>query len=490
MKSTTRIQITAAVCIAMLAAASVHARQIAPVRSAAELAPPVAGMAMTKEYVQMVGRMAYVWGWPLVNAQSRRAALARVPMPGLRGGVIPVAPVGHAAMLTDYVKPEETFITCPNQDVVYGGAMMALDKDAIVMQVPDFGERYWLYGMYDGRSDEFAAIGKQYGTRPGFYLVVGPHWRGTLPAGFQGLVRSSTEMAFAVPRIFKDDTAADSAAIQPALREVMFYPLSEFTGRMQSTDWSTLPTFPAPPAAPGEIKWVRPEAFAEQLPAAMKVVPPMPGEEALYAWIESVFEAAARDPALKQALNEAFAGAEKDILEPLLHWRYNGIAAGNGWNSPKNNARWGSDYLARTAVAKSSMYQNRPEETKYLFRDEDANGAPLHGNHSYAITFAKGQLPPVKGFWSLTLYNQYHLFEPNALAHYSLGTKNKSLLYNADGSLTLYAGAASPGADKESNWLPAPNGVFSLFLRGYWPGPAMLDGSWVPPTVVRLNPSN
>ena len=99
----------------------------------------------------------------------------------------------------------------------------------------------------------------------------------------------------------------------------------------------------------------------------------------------------------------------------------------------------------------------------------------------------KGQTPPVKGFWSLTLYNQEHFFNPNPLNRYSLGTKNKTTLKpNPDGSLTLYAGAKSPGKDKESNWLPAPQTRFSLYLRAYWADPPIIDGTWKPPVVTRL----
>jgi hypothetical protein len=101
----------------------------------------------------------------------------------------------------------------------------------------------------------------------------------------------------------------------------------------------------------------------------------------------------------------------------------------------------------------------------------------LDGRNIYAITFAKGETPPVRGFWSLTLYDQDHFFFQNALGRYSLGTKNKTLRYNPDGSLTLYAGAKSPGADRESNWLPAPEGTFSLYIRAYWADKAILDGT-------------
>jgi len=116
----------------------------------------------------------------------------------------------------------------------------------------------------------------------------------------------------------------------------------------------------------------------------------------------------------------------------------------------------------------------------------DSQGELLSGQNLYAVTFAKGQIPPVKGFWSLTLYNDVHLFNPNAMKRYSLGTKDKDLKYNADGSLTLYAGTKSPGQDKESNWLPAPNGKFSLYIRAYWADKAILDGTWQPPAIQKI----
>jgi len=151
-----------------------------------------------------------------------------------------------------------------------------------------------------------------------------------------------------------------------------------------------------------------------------------------------------------------------------------------------NNAEWGTDYLNRTGTAKSNMYDNRPEETKSIYTDNDSQGKQLSGQNNYEITFAAGQVPPVKGFWSPTLYNEEHFFNPNPLNRYSLGTKNKTLKQNADGSLTLYAGAKSPGKDKESNWLPAPQGQFSLYLRAYWPEQAILDGTWTPPVITRV----
>ncbi|MCX5729612.1 MAG: DUF1214 domain-containing protein, partial [Nitrospirae bacterium] len=298
---------------------------------------------------------------------------------------------------------------------------------------------------------------------------------------------SPTELANVFPRVFKDDTPEDSKAIQPILNQIMVYPLNEFDGKMKTTDWSKIPIFPAPPVKDrGEIRWVVPEAYADQLPAVMKLVPPLPGEEALYRWIGSVLEAAARDPETKKALVESFIDAERELIAPLIQFRLNGRPAGNGWNSPVDNAQWGTDYLNRTAVAKSNIYENRPEETKYIFTERDSQGQPLNGGNLYAITFPKGKVPPVKGFWSLTLYTAEHFFHPNTLKRYSLGTKSKALKYNPDGSLTLYAGSESPGTDKESNWLSAPKGAFSLYIRAYWAEKAILDGTWIPPRVEQV----
>jgi hypothetical protein len=149
-----------------------------------------------------------------------------------------------------------------------------------------------------------------------------------------------------------------------------------------------------------------------------------------------------------------------------------------------NGAKWGTDYSNRTGGAKSNMYDNSPQETKYIYTDDDSAGQQLDGQNNYTVTFAK--VPPVKGFWSLTLYNDEHMFNPNALKRYSLGTKNKDLKFNPDGSLTLYTGAKSPGKDKESNWLPAPEGTFSFYIRCYWAEQAVLDGTWTPPTVTMV----
>ena len=461
------------------------AQQNAFPKSASEVTMPVSGAIMHEQYVKTIGRMAYVWAWPMVNSFNRRAAITQAPEPGRLGGVVPVAPRGRLSMLNDYVKPDQGFVACPNQDVVYGTGFYSLDEEPVVIQVPDFGDRFWVYALYDARTDQFGEFGKAYETKPGFYLLVGPNWKGEVPKGITGVVRSSTEFTFAGPRIFLNDTDKDRAAIQPLLNQINAYPLAEFDGKMKPKDWNSTPSFPAPKVE-GENKWVVPEKFFDQLPAVMDAVPPLPGEEALYASIRQVLDAAQKDPEVKKALLEAAVETEKEVIKPLFLWKHNGIPAGNGWNRSANNAQWGYDYLMRTSTARSNMFDNRPAETQYFYTDGDSKGIQLAGENLYAITFEKGKLPPVNGFWSLTLYNKHHLFEVNELNRYSLGTKNKALQFNSDGSLTIYAGEKFPGKDKESNWIPAPDETFSLYIRAYWGKKAILDGSWIPPKIEQV----
>jgi hypothetical protein len=447
---------------------------------------PATGIEMHAEYARTVARLAYVWGWPLVNMLNRFTAVTKAPRPGKLDGVLPVAPRGHIAMLDNYIEPSETFVTCPNQDVVYGLGYFSLDEEPVVAQVPDFGDRFWVYALYDARTDQFGQLGQQYRSKAGFYLLVGPNWKGDKPVEIVEIVRSPTALANAIPRVFMNDTDEDRQAIQAVIDQVVFYPLAQFDGTMKTIDWSSVPSIPGPAArTKGETQWVIPERFFDELGQVLDAVAPLPGEEAMVGQFRALLDAAAKDPTIKRILVETAVLAERDVVQPFFDWRHNGRPAGNGWHRSTNNATFGFDYFNRTGTSKSNMFENRPNETEYFYTDDDSAGSRLYGNAAYEITFAAGQEPPVNGFWSLTLYNDQHLFHPNPLGRYSLGTKNNSLQRNTDGSLTLYTGAESPGASKEANWLPAPDGHFSLYIRAYWGQQPILDGTWKPPAVTK-----
>lgn len=448
---------------------------------------PTPNTRLTEAYVRAVGRMAYVWGWPMVSMINRRAAITSVPEPGLRGGVLPNAPLNRVCMLTDYIPAGQRFIACTNQDVLYGIGFGDLDVTPVIVQLPDFGDRFWVSAAWDQRTDSFAQLGKQYGTKAGFYALVGPDWDGDLPDGIAGVFRSSTALVAFCPRVFIEDTPDDRAAVIELIKRINIYPLDEFDGTAHPYDWEHVPSFPVPgEVSADEIHWVEPDHFFDQLRDVLGMVPPLPGEEALYQQFTAILDAADSDPDLKRALLDVAAEAEREIITPLLRWEHNGPEAGNGWYSAKNNSAFGTDYVTRAAIARSNMFENTPQETKYIFTDTDSSGRQLNGSDgSYEVTFAAGELPPVDGFWSLTLYNEHHFYYENEQGRYSLGTKNPGLHYGDDGSLTLYVGHRPPADAPESNWLPAPEAPFSLYIRAYWPKEPILDGTWLPPEVLR-----
>lgn len=476
------------VAVALASAAATPTMALAAQDVPGAVAGPVAGMKMTDAYLQMAARDIYFWAWPMTNVYNRRLAFKDLPQPGLMGGTVPIAPSNRLSMLTDYIAPDERMVACPNQDVVYGFSVLALDQSPVVVQVPDFGKRFWVYQVVDLGTDSFAELGKMYGTKPGFYLLVGPDWKGSVPKGITKVFRARSNTGVVIPRVFQDDTAADKQAVQASLAGVNLYPLAEYTGKMQTRDWAKLPHFPNQNAGDAETKWVVPETFWATLPLVLKDARPLPGEETKYARALMLADAAAKDPRVKDMLVKAAAQADSEIVDPLFQFRNYGLQLPDHWSTISNGAAFGTDYFARTAAAKSNIFVNRQKETKYFYQDLDASGARLNGRGEYTVTFAKGAQPPVQGFWSLTLYNQHHFFAENKLKRYSIGTKNKALKYGADGSLTLYIQADSPGADKESNWLPAPKDEdFSLYVRAYWPEAVALNGKWTPPPAVRAN---
>jgi hypothetical protein len=182
---------------------------------------------------------------------------------------------------------------------------------------------------------------------------------------------------------------------------------------------------------------------------------PLPGEEAMHQQFRALVAAADKEPRLKQLITEAATAAEEEVVKPLFQFRNYGLSLPHNWTTITNGAEFGTDYYTRTAVAKSNILVNKPNETRYFYQDLDATGQRLRGDRNYCVTFAKDQLPPVRGFWSLTLYNED------------------------------YIGATPPSADVKSNWLPAPTGEFSLYLRSYWPESAISEGRWTPPPVSR-----
>jgi len=296
---------------------------------------------ITEAYARVVARDSYFWAWPMINIYNRRLAFKQAPEPGLMNGVLPLAPLNTLSMLHDYIEPEQRWVACPNQDVVYGAGIAALEEGPVVVQVPDFGKRFWVY----------QAVG------------------------------AKTNTILIAPRVFQDDTPEDKQAIQSVISAIDVYPLKQFDGKMKVHDWTKLPKFASPGGSGGqtETRWVFPETFLDQLPEVLKDAPALPGEEARYAEIFAVLSAAQKDPALKKAMIDEATKADKELVDPLLQFRNWGQQLPNHWSAVSNGAAFGTDYFARTAVARSNILVNAPRETSYMYQDLDATGGRLNG---------------------------------------------------------------------------------------------------------------
>lgn len=438
----------------------------------------VAAEQMPAVEIRRLAREAYVWGWPLAYVHHCRLTLERVPVPGRSGGM-PVAPINRLAMLSDRVVPRTTIVPCPNQDVIYGFGIFDLAATPVVVQVPDFGSRFWLYQLGDQRTDGFAQMGSMYGTQPGCHLVVGPGWSGRVPPGIRGIVRCPTRYAYCLPRVFFNAAAGDREAALPAVNRIMAYPLDEFDGGMQECDWSKARWLPN---IGKRTTGVSPQNFFDTLPRLLDDVPPLPGEERLYADLRRLVALIDRDPALARLAAEAAGEAERDVVAPLFEFRNVGRPLAGNWTTIDNGAAFGTDYVTRTAVARSNVFVNRQRETKYFFLDLDARGERLRGDRVYRITFPAGALPPARAFWSLTVYDERHALPRDPAGTYAIGSRDGGLAIGPDGSVTISL-SRQPTDEAAGNRLTAPEGDFSLYLRLYWPLEAAVDGTWTPPPV-------
>ncbi len=232
-------------------------------------------------------------------------------------------------------------------------------------------------------------------------------------------------------------------------------------------------------------------AFFNLLATLMKDNPAAPADAPIVVKMEQLgikagtpFAFAELDPAVQAELQDVPKVAFEKIM---AHFKRAGKNV-NGWVFTTNTGTYGTDYLQRALITAIGLGANRPQDAVYPTSQADAKGRPYSGKYKYVMHFPKGKLPPVDGFWSLTMYNADYFFYGNPLNRYALSARN-DLKANADGSVDLYLQHENPGPEKESNWLPAPEGKFILMLRLYWPKetpPSIIDGSWAIPPVVKV----
>jgi hypothetical protein len=385
--------------------------------------------------------------------------------------------------------PADTAVVTPNSDTPYSTLGLDLRTEPLVVSVPAVEQgRYYSIQLVDGNTFNFGYIGSRAtGNAAGNYLVAGPDWQGETPPGIEKAFRSTTQLAGAIFR-----TQLFSAADMPNVVRVQagysVQPLSEYLKQ------------PAPPPAtalefPRIDKELVKEDFFGFVDFALQLAPPGPEEKEIRAKLARLgigvgrgFDSRALSLEHKVAVARGMKEGDQKVDEAI---KTLGTTV-NGWIF---NAAFGDraffhgDWLLRAAAAKAGIYGNDLEEAKYLLAIQDTTGQPLDGSqHRYELTFPPGALPPVNAFWSVTMYDgKTQLLIENPINRYLISSPMLPGLERAsDGGLTLHIQRESPGKNRESNWLPAPNGPFMLVMRLYWPEPEALDGTWKQPPLERV----
>lgn len=357
----------------------------------------------------------------------------------------------------------------------------------MILHLPDSGGRYCLMPMLSAWTEVFASPGSRTsGTRAGDYAIVGSRFHGALPAGAHTL-RSPTSLAWLIGRTYSDGAPADLAAVHELQDGMSLKPLSAYGAASAPPARKIDPAIDMVTSPREQVAAMDATTFFGILAAKMLDNPPAPGDAAVIARIAKlgIHPGCAVDPAKLDPV-AALGVAHAPLLgqaEILIHEQSAGDQV-NGWLWPKKTGKYGKDYLQRSVIAAVGLGANLPADAVYPMTKEDSDGQRLNGKHRYVLHFASGATPPVKAFWSVTMYDDAMFFVANPLSRYAIHAKDP-LTFNQDGSLDPLIQHDAPNPTAQSSWLPAPEGDFVLMMRMHWPKTPALTGAWTPPAVAR-----
>ena len=469
--------IAVGILVLFLSLVTVSAQDFAP-------PPPQKLGALSEAEAIEIATEAYIYGYPLVTMETTRRVMTNVEMPkGTR------APMGQLVRMRQY--PDASFrdVTAPNADTLYTTGWMDVGNEPWVLSIPDAKGRYYLMPMLDGWTDVFQVPGKRTtGTKAQRYVITGPGWKGKVPEGLKQY-KSPTSIVWLLGRIYCSGTPEDYSAVHAMQDEVSIVPLSSYGKPYTPPAGKVDPAIDMKTPVRDQVNALSAEAYFKLLAQLMKNNPPSADDGSMVAKMAKLgivpgknFDMSKLDPTISRALQNVPKAAFEKIM---AHFKYAGTLA-NGWMFTTKTGIYGSDYLQRALITAIGLGANRPQDAIYPTSQEDAEERPYEGANKYVIHFDKNQpFPPVNGFWSLTMYDAGYFFVNNPLNRYTLSSRNK-FKANRDGSVDLYIQNESPGKDKESNWLPAPKDNFILMFRFYWPKDAIIEGSWKPPAVKKV----
>lgn len=449
---------------------------VAPIAQSQPVELPTSDRLIAEEITAEI----YVYTYPLLVMDTTRRKMT-IPV-----GAFGLGPANQFNHMRIFPKPGFEAVVRPNFDTLYSSAWLNLTREPVVISTPGTGGRYFILQMMDMWTEVFASPGKRtMGTEPQTYVIVGPGWAGETPPGITR-IEAPTPHVWIIGRIQTNgrDDVKNVRALQDGF---VIKALSRFAGT------------PAPSRFDEEVITARPPrravdkmsadvyfAYASEL---LRVNPPHVSDAPFLDRMKRVgfiagqkFDVTSLPQPLRHAFEEAVFNGQKlmrdnrnQFAKQVNAWHLNNTGLGT----------YGTNYLQRAIVAKDALGANAPEDAVYPMTSWDAQGQPLDGTNKYVLHFHEAQLPPVNAFWSVTVYKWDGFPAANSIDRYAIGDRDP-LKFNPDGSLDIYIQNESPGADKESNWLPAPREQFNLTMRLYWPLPPILSGAWAPPAVQRI----
>jgi len=427
---------------------------------------------------------AYIYGYPLVTMDMTRKQMTNVAVPDAGH-----APMGQLVKMRTYPAVDYHAVTAPNADTLYTTAWFDVSREPWILSVPDMGDRYYLLPMLDGWTDVFQVPGKRTtGDKAQKYAITGPGWSGQLPDGVTEY-KSPTGLVWLLGRIYCTGTPEDYKAVHALQDRFELIPLSSYGKPYTPLPGEIDNSFDMKTAVRDQVDSLGVDEYFSYLGRLMKTNPPAAEDAPIVARMAKIglvpgqdFDGSKLGAFDKEAIKAVPKAAQLKIMD---YFKQAGKPV-NGWMFTTKTGIYGTDYIQRALVTAIGLGANRPQDAVYPTGEKDADDKEFDASsNKYVMHFDKGQMPPVDGFWSLTMYDDKYFFVPNRLNRYTLSQRNK-LVTNPDGSVDLYLQAESPGKAKEANWLPAPKAKFVPMLRLYWPKetpPSIIDGTWTPPAI-------
>jgi len=442
----------------------------------------VVGSASAADRTHEIGTQAYIYAYPMILMEITRRVMTNVEAPS--ASRMPMNRFGHLRAFPDHTMRE---VVRPNADTLYSLAWFDVSKEPQVLSISDTGGRYYMLPMLDMWTDIIAAPGSRTsGTKAANFAIVGPTWRGSLPDGVE-TVRSPTSIGWILGRTQTNGTA-DYENVHRIQDGYKLTPLSRWGKPYTPPAKSPVnPTWDMKTPPPVQVARMSAKDYFELFAKLLKDNPPHEFDWNMVEQLKQIriipgedFSFSELSAEKQKALERAVGDAQKIIAAALQ------VEVVNGWQTAREMmGTYGTSYSRRAYIALIGLGANVPEDAVYPMSKVDSDGKPYDGSQRYVLHFDKGELPPVRGFWSLSMYDEKMYFADNPIRRYAIGDRDK-LQFNKDGSLNIYIQHASPGKNRESNWLPAPKGRFDLILRAYWPMLEVLTGGWNPPAVKRV----